>query len=55
LLGGVIKADPPPVGTPEYWSVMDSIGFLAITLIAFGVMVRWGAMKSHIFQATERP
>jgi len=54
LLGGVIKADPPPVGTPEYWGVVDSIGFLAITLIAFGVMVRWGAMKSHLFQATER-
>jgi hypothetical protein len=47
-LVGLIKANP--VSAPENWGMGESIGFFAFVLIAFAAMIRFGAIKSHLFQ-----
>jgi hypothetical protein len=51
---GVLKADPPPVNTPENWSMGESLGFFMIAIIAFGALIRRGALRSHLFQSPGR-
>ncbi len=45
---GVIKANP--VNAPENWGMGESLGFFAFVIIAFAAMIRFGAVKSHLFQ-----
>ena len=48
-LVGVIKANP--VSAPENWGMGESIGFFAFVIIAFAAMIRFGSVKSHLFQS----
>jgi hypothetical protein len=47
---GVLKADPPAMNAPEYWSIGESVGFFGIVIVAFAVLIRRGALRSHLFQ-----
>jgi len=52
-LTGVIKADPP-VGTPENWSLRESVAFLAFAALAFAALTRRGVLRSHLLQNSGR-
>jgi len=45
---------PNPVAMPEYWGIAESLGFIALVLGAFGVMIRLGLLRSHLFQTLKK-
>ena len=42
---GVIKADPPSMGVPETWTIVDSIAFFGLVLLMFAVLLRFRVLR----------
>jgi hypothetical protein len=44
-VSGMIAADPPAAGMPEYWSLSESLAFFGVVLLAFAALIRFRVLR----------
>jgi hypothetical protein len=42
---GMIQADPPATGMPEYWNLSQSMAFFGVVLLAFTALIRFRVLR----------
>jgi len=42
---GLIKADPPAMGVPEHWGILESLAFFGLTFLSFALMLRFRVLR----------